>query len=560
MNILGIGFTSYHDSAVALVRDEAVTFACAEERLSRQKHDNRFPLQTIAKALEVGHLAAGDIDCLAIGMGTPGSAGLHNLKLLLTGQMAPSFTRWERAAIGLIQELRGKGGFRSYRRKYPEPKSGVRYVNHHLAHALSAFCLSGFDESSVLVVDGRGSREATTLWHAREGRIKHLEQYDFPNSLGVFYAAITGWLGFTPMSDEWKVMGLASYGSPTVDLSRLIQVTECGYRVNGRLLLGPNDENNASLEAILGPRRTTDEITQRHKDLASSAQAACEGAMHALLRRVTAMTGSRRICLAGGVALNCKANGELARSGLVDDIYVQPAAGDDGVAIGAAFGAYYEMGHPIPRNAIGHSYLGTEYSNDQIESVLRVYKLPFRRLDNAPQATARLLADNKLVGWFQGRMEFGPRALGARSILADPRHVENRDRVNEAVKFREDWRPFAPSVLEEMGHLYFKDFRPSPYMILSFWATDEARQKIPAVVHVDGSCRVQSVTRDANRRYYDMLTEFARLTGVGACMNTSFNLKGDSIVESPRDAVQTFYTSGLDALVIGDFLVTKQGD
>jgi carbamoyltransferase len=557
MNILGIGFTGYHDSAVALIKDQAITFACAEERLSRLKHDPRFPFESIARALQYGQLDAGDIDYVAIGMGRPGSAALHTLRLLLSGRMTPSYSRLEGAAIGLIKDLRDRSGYRSYKRRYPGAKRGVKFVDHHFAHALSAFCLSGFSESAVMVIDGRGAREATTLWHAKDGVLTNLEQYDFPDSLGVFYATITGWLGFTPMSDEWKVMGLASYGEPNVDLSRLIKITDDGYTVNGKLLVGPGDDRNVELEKIIGPRRSGDLITQRHKDLACSAQAACEKAMHSLLRRVTSLTRSRNICLAGGVALNCKANGELARSGLVDNIYIQPAAGDDGVAIGAALGAFHQLGEPIPCNALGHSYLGTQYDNDEIERALRVYKLHHARLADVPKATARLLAEDRLIGWFQGRMEFGPRALGCRSILADPRNLANRDRVNEAVKFREDWRPFAPSVLEEMGHLYFKDFRASPYMILSFWATEEARRRIPAVVHIDGSCRVQSVTRDVNPRYYDMLSEFAKITGVGACMNTSFNLKGDAIVESPRDAIQTFYTSGLDALVIGDFLVTK---
>ena len=560
MNILGISHTGNHEASVALVRDGKVVFACAEERLSRIKHDCSFPLQGIDRALAFAGMSASDVDHVAIGIGRPGLAGLHNIKLLLTREMAGSLTRWERTAMGLIREIRSQWGYRTYRGRYSAPRGGVHFVNHHLSHALSAFCLSGFDESAVLVVDGRGAREATTLWRARDGNVELLEQYDFPDSIGVFYAGITESLGFRPMSDEWKVMGLAAYGKPTVDLSALIRIREDGYRVAGRKFFGKDDDDHRALEAVLGPRRQGADITQRHKDLARSAQVACEQAMHALLRRVTRLTGSRRLCLAGGVALNCKANGELARSGMIDDLYVQPAAGDDGVSIGAAYGVYRELGMPLPRDALGHTYLGTGYSNDEIESALRVYKLPYRRLEDVAKATAELLAADQLVGWFQGRMEFGPRALGARSILADPRSERNRDRVNEAVKFREGWRPFAPSVLAEKGHLYFKDFRPSPYMILSFWATEEARRRIPAVVHVDGSCRVQSVTSDTNRRYYDMLIEFEKLSGVGVCMNTSFNLKGDPIVESPRDAVQTFYTSGLDALVIGDFLVTKRLD
>ena len=233
------------------------------------------------------------------------------------------------------------------------------------------------------------------------------------------------------------------------------------------------------------------------------------------------------------------------------------AAGDDGACIGAAFAVYKKLGKPIPSNPIGHSYLGTSHETDSIEKVLQTYKLPYRRVADAPKFAAQALSDGKLVGWFQGRMEFGPRALGDRSILSDPRDAANRDRVNDAVKFRENWRPFAPSVLMEKGELYFQDFRPSPYMILSFWATDEGREKIPAVVHVDGSCRVQSVTEQSNARYYELIKHFGELTGVYCVMNTSFNLKGDAIVESPKDAVQTFYTSGLDYLVIDDFVVWK---
>jgi carbamoyltransferase len=352
-------------------------------------------------------------------------------------------------------------------------------------------------------------------------------------------------------------MGLASYGEPTFNLRPLIEVTDDNYQVHGRRFIGRNDNDRSGLEPVTGPRRNGEELNQRHKDLARSAQDECEKAMLALVRRVTQLTGSRRLCLAGGVALNCKANGELIRSGLIDDIYIQPAAGDDGACIGAAFGVYEQLRQPVPSHAIGHTYLGTEYSDESIEDVLKVYKLNYRRVSNPPKVAARLLGQNKLIGWFQGRMEFGPRALGNRSILADPRHIKNRDRVNAAVKFREDWRPFAPSVMEERGSIYFRDFRPTPYMILSFWATDEAKRRIPAVVHIDGSCRVQSVTCQSNPQYYELLAEFERLTGEGVVMNTSFNLKGDAIVESPKDAIQTFYTSGLDDLVIGSFHVSK---
>src|SRR5262249_33699224 len=280
-----------------------------------------------------------------------------------------------------------------------------------------------FDESAVLVIDGRGASEATTLWHAQEGQISLLQTYEYPNSVGVFYAGITEMLGFTPLSDEWKVMGLASYGEPAFDLSPLIHVEKENYDVAGRRFFGGTDFDYSGLEPITGPKRNGEELSQRHKNLARSAQDCCEKAMLALLRRVTKLTGSRKLCLAGGVALNCKANGELLRSGMIDDIYVQPAAGDDGVCIGAAFAPYERLGQKVPSHPIGHTYLGTEHSNEAIEQVLRTYKIPYRQVENPSREAARLISRDHLIGWFQGRMEFGPRALGNRSILSDPRDV-----------------------------------------------------------------------------------------------------------------------------------------
>jgi carbamoyltransferase len=559
MNILGISY-SMHESAACLVQDGELRFACAEERLSKTKQDASFPVRAIQTALDFADICADDVDHVAIGWSKPGASEWHNSKLMLTGKWPLCRTRLERTFLHAMKQWRHRGGTLDYRRAFGQPRHRIHFINHHLAHALSAFSLSGFDESAVLVIDGRGAREATTLWHAKNGQIRLLEEYQYPNSLGVFYAGITKMLGFKPLSDEWKVMGLASYGEPTVDLSPLIQVGEESYRVDGRRFFGRTDFDRTGLEPVTGPRRNGEELNQKHKDLAHSAQRECEKAMMALLRRVTRLSDSRRLCLSGGVALNCKANGELLRSGLIDEIYIQPAAGDDGACIGAAYAVYQELGQRIPSYPIGHSYLGTEYSNEEIESVLRVYKLNFCAIEDPSKVAAYLLSQNALIGWYQGRMEFGPRALGNRSILADARYPENRDRVNEAVKFRENWRPFAPSVLEEKGHLYFKDFRSTPYMILSFWATDEGRRRIPAVVHVDGSCRVQSITKVSNPKYHALVSEFERLTGIAAVMNTSFNLKGDAIVESPKDAVETFYTSGLDYLMIGNFLVGKSQD
>jgi carbamoyltransferase len=557
MNILGIT-CGFHESAVCLLQDSKLVFACAEERLSRRKQDSSFPVLAIQAALKHGGLKPQDLDHIAFAWPRPHETHVHNLKLLLTGKWASSLQRWERLLLGFAQNQRHRGGELDFIRAFGQPKRPIHFINHHLAHVLSAYCLSGFEDASVLIIDGRGAREATTLWRARGGQVRLLDQFDYPDSIGVFYAGMTDMLGFQPFSDEWKVMGLAAFGQPTFDLCKLIRSTDDSYSVDGRRFFGRTDYDRTGLEEVVGARRDGEELNDRHQNLARSAQDACERAMLAMLRRVTKLTGSRKLCLAGGVALNCKANGELLRSGLIDDIYVQPAAGDDGACIGAAYAVYHELGLPLPQHVIGHSYLGSASTNEEIEQVLKVYKLPYRKVEAPPRVAAELLAKNHLVGWFQGRMEFGPRALGNRSILSDPRSAENRDRVNDAVKFRETWRPFAPSVLRERAGDYFIGCKESPYMILSYWADKARAHQIPAVVHVDGSCRVQTVERATNPRYYALIEEFGRLTGVPVVMNTSFNLKGDPIVCSPKDAVQTFYTSGLDDLVIGDFLVSKQ--
>jgi len=556
MNILGIGYTM-HESSACLVRDGELVFAAAEERLSRKKLDASFPVRAIQAALDFAGITAANLDHVAIGWPRPSVTYRHNLRMILSGNWPSSWQRWEKLLLGYAQDARHRGGELDFLRAFGKPRRPVHFLNHHLAHALSAYLMSGLDEASVLVVDGRGAEEATTLWRGAGGQVRLLETYRFPDSLGVFYAGMTYMLGFQPLSDEWKVMGLAAYGQPTFDLSPLIRVNEDRYEVDGRRFFGRTDQDDRKLAAIVGPRRNGEDLEERHQNLARSTQDACEKAMHALLRRITRLTGSRNLCLAGGVALNSKANGELLRSGLIDRIYIQPAAGDDGACIGAAYGVYLKLGLPLPRKPTGHTYLGPEFSNAEIEKVLRVYKLPYVQEENVARRAAELLAQNRLIGWFQGRMEFGPRALGNRSILADPRHAENKDRVNEAVKFRENWRPFAPSVLEERAGEYFEDSRPSPYMILAFWTRKSKAHKIPAVVHVDGSARVQSVARSVNPRYYELIEQFAQLTGVPVVLNTSFNLKGDAIVCTPRDAIQTFYTSGLDDLVIGDFVVSK---
>jgi carbamoyltransferase len=557
MKILGISYTM-HESSACLLDDGELVFAAAEERFTRKNKDSSFPVHAIQAALDFAEITPAEIDHVAISWPRPHVRFKHNLKTILKGNWPrTSWMRWERLWLQFVKDIHHRGGELDFCRKFGKPRQPIHFVKHHLAHALSSYVMSEFDEAAVLVVDGRGAEDSTTLWQARGNDLHLLERYKYPNSLGVFYAGITDMLGFQPFSDEWKVMGLAAYGDPTCDLSPLLIAADGSYRVEGWRFFGRTDADRSRLAEVVGPRRNGEDLEPKHQNLARSAQQACEQAMQELLQRIVQLTGSRNLCLAGGVALNSKANGELLRSGLIDHIYIQPAAGDDGAAIGAAYAVYQKLGLPFPRKPIGHTNLGPSFSNAEIEKVLSIYKLPHSREPNVSRRAAELLAENRLIAWFQGRMEFGPRALGMRSILADPRYVENRDRVNAAVKFREGWRPFAPSILIERGAEYFDDFYPSPYMILTFWANRAKAHEIPAVVHVDGSARVQSVERSINPLYYDLIDAFGRLTGVPIVLNTSFNLKGDPIVCTPRDAIQTFYTSGLDDLIIGDFLVSK---
>jgi carbamoyltransferase len=455
-----------------------------------------------------------------------------------------------------------RGGAKRFTQQFGAVKARFRYVDHHLAHALSAFAYSGFDDAAVVVMDGRGAWEATSIWHGRNGRLEHVLTIPFPDSVGFFYSEFTEFLGFHRNSDEWKVMGLAPYGEPGVDLRAFMDV-ETGdearpYRVHTSRLISRGAIPFAEMVKRLGaPREAESDIDQRHKNIAYAVQEACEVAMMNVVRLAVAKTGSRNLCLAGGVALNSKANGKIVASGLIDNIFVQPAASDDGVALGAAMAPYLDGGGKVPNHAMRHAYLGTSFDDGAIEAALRTYKLHYTRVTDAAEPAAELLAQGKILGWFQGRMEFGPRALGARSILADPRDPEMNAKVNNAVKFREWWRPFAPSFKKEIAGEYLESATDSPFMILTAQVRPEKRPVIPSVTHVDGSARPQTVEKEINPVYWRLIDGFGRRTGVPVIMNTSFNLRGEAIVNTPTDAIRTFFSSGMDYLIIGNFVVEK---
>jgi len=558
MITLGINYNKTHDSAACIVRDGEVLFAVAEERLSRIKHDAGFPRMAIQACLDFANVRADQLDEVCFGWTTAGPGFRHDLKCLATGGLPLTYLNVLTTTLYFLSMWHQESGAKRFRELFGGGKARMRFVDHHLAHAISAYAYSGFEDSAIVVMDGRGAWEATSIWHGSKGRLQHVATIPFPDSLGLFYSEFTSYLGFQRNSDEWKVMGLAPYGAPGVKLDAFIDPEAAPYRVNHKRLFGNGNGSFSGMTPLLGPARAPEsEIDERHKNVAYAVQDACELAVLSIVRMAVEKTRCRNLCLAGGVALNSKANGKIVASGLVDKIFVQPAASDDGVTLGAALTPYLDHGGRLPNKAMRHAYLGPAFDDVAIENVLRTYKLRYSRANDPAEAAAELLANGKILGWSQGRMEFGPRALGSRSILADPRDPEMTAKVNNAVKFREWWRPFAPSLKKEAASEYLESATDSPFMILTAQVRAEKRSVIPAVTHVDGSARPQTVEKEINPLYWRLIDEFEKRTGVPVIMNTSFNLRGEAIVHTPTDAVRTFFSSGMDALVIGSFLVEK---
>jgi carbamoyltransferase len=424
------------------------------------------------------------------------------------------------------------------------------FVDHHVSHAASAFHASPFQQAAVLTLDGRGERATTTYSVGHGNRLERLGQVDLPHSLGLLYAQVTSYLGFLHCSDEYKVMALASFGKPRY-VEEFRHIVRVG--AEGQYTLEP-----LCLEERFGPpRQRGNPLEQRHYDIAHSLQTVLEETALHLVHWLHEATSADDLCLAGGVALNCVMNARLRDRGPFRRIWVQPAAGDAGTALGAALWVDLQERRSEERAYLmDHAFLGPAYGDGEIEQFLQWSKLNYRRLNDIAEETADLLVQDKVIGWFQGRMEFGPRALGARSILASPLHASMQTRLNE-IKDREDFRPVAPVVLEEEADRWFSHASKSPFMLFIYDVLPDKADRIPAVRHVDGTARIQTINRSQNAVYYDLLKAYQKRTGVPVLVNTSFNTQGEPIVCSPRDAVETFWTSPLDALVIGSFLVNK---
>lgn len=562
MNILGIGGYS-HDSAAVLVCDGRLVAGVAEERLTRVKHQGGVPREAVRCCLDAAGLTPDDIDHIGCYM-KPWLRLSRRLPYRLR-QMARS----PKYSVGYIgYELGHTAQYVWGMRGLCGKKTKLHFLEHHPAHAASAFLVSPFEEAALLTIDYIGEWTVTWTGVGRGTRIEPLTGINYPHSIGVFYSAITDYLGFMRASDEYKVMGLASYGEPeyyddlrqvvrldsdgryTLDLSWL----KCHYAPGSRL----GYFSQKFLDRFGAPRKRGGPVEERHKNMAASAQRIVEDTVLNLAEDLHKKTDLKKLCMAGGVALNCAMNGRLLRESPFEAIYVQPAASDDGIAIGAAYQLHHRLTGAPRSFVMRDAYIGPDFSNETIRKALENAKVPFEKPENLEARTAELIAAGQIVGWFQGRAEFGPRALGARSILADPTRSDMKDLINKYVKHREEFRPFAPSCLEERAGEYFDGCKQSPFMLFVYPVVADKRDKVPAITHVDGTARVHTVSKEVCPRYCAVIQGFERLRGVPMVLNTSFNVMGEPIVNSPTDALRCFYTTGMDALVIGDYVVTKR--
>jgi carbamoyltransferase len=589
--ILGIS-AYYHDSAACLVRDGEVVAAAQEERFTRRKHDHRFPARAVEFCLRHAGIGPEGLEYVAFY-----DKPLLKFDRLLETYLDYAPRGWRSFLMAMPLWLREKLWTREQVARAAGFGGKVLFTEHHESHAASAFFPSPFESAAVLTMDGVGEWATSSYGYGRGNELHLLKELHFPHSLGLLYSAFTYYTGFRVNSGEYKVMGLAPYGEPRYVRTILDELVD--LREDGSLRLNMKYFNfaagltmtNAAFDRLFGgpPRRPESEVTQREMDLARSVQEVTEEAMLRMARHVHRETGERNLCLAGGVALNCVGNGRILREGPFEKVWVQPAAGDAGGSLGAALSVWHQYLGRERRieevcrggaDGMRGAYLGPEFSDDEIEEFLVTRGVSYRRVGRGELAeeTARLLAAEKVVGWFQGRMEFGPRALGARSILGDPRSPRMQSQMNLKIKFRESFRPFAPSVPRERVAEFFELDCDSPYMLLvapvqrrlrremtegearlfGVEKLNVPRSTIPAVTHVDYSARVQTVRREDHPLYHELLTAFGRLTGCPVLVNTSFNVRGEPIVCTPAEAYACFMRTEMDALVLGPYVLLKE--
>ena len=561
MNVLGIS-CYYHDAAATLVCNGKILAAAEEERFTRRKHDNRFPESAIKYCLEEAGIVSSEIDYICF---------YEKPLLKLERLLKIASDRPGRSENMVSEQLSHMVHERLFLKQVLSEKIGyageVLFIEHHMAHAASSYYISGYDKSAVMTIDGVGEW-ATTVQYIGEGNsLKKLKEIRYPHSLGLLYSTITAFLGFKVNNDEYKVMGLASYGEPNqIDkVNKLIKVYDDGsFELNldyFSFMYDPDRMYSDSFIELFGtPRKSDDEISGYHMDIASSLQKVLEETVIKMGNHFYEESGGiENICLAGGVALNSVANWRFIEETPFKNICIQPAAGDGGGSMGAALYAYYTKSNSDLSSEPHTTLLGPSFSNDEINKLLDERDAIYTKLndDEICEKAAEYLYKNQIIGWFQGRMEFGPRALGNRSILANATNPEMKDILNARVKFREDFRPFAPAVLEERANDYFDiDFK-SPYMLFVPQVKEGMGEKIPSVTHTDNSARIQTVNRAENPRYYRLIEEFEKRSGVPVIINTSFNVRGEPIVCKPEDAYNCFLKTDIDFLFMGNFLIEK---
>ncbi len=558
MYILGVNATM-NDSSACLIKDGKVVAAIEEERLTRNKFEKQRPRRAINHCLKTAGISLEEVDYIGY---------TWQPWLYLRAELAMRLRRLPRRPLesiyALVQmdyiaasHLNDIRYFKQVNGKKP------RVLNHHLCHLASSFLLSPFERAAILSVDNRGEKATTVMALGEGSNIKVLKQINIPHSLGKVYSGITYHLGFRPDKDEYKVMGLASYGQPSFyDVFKKIVLLDSngGYKIDGSYCnYDLEGRPTQKLIDLIGPpRQYAEPVTQHHMDIAASLQQVHEEAILHLVSQLYKLTGEENLCLAGGVCYNSVANGRIESESSFKNFYTPPYVGDSGTALGAAFYVYNNILGKKRVEVVDRASFGPSYTDEEIQGFLETCKVRYRKETNIAQAAAKLLAEGNILGWFQGGMEFGPRALGCRSILADPRRAEMKDLVNKYVKRREEFRPFAPSVLEEDMGDYFNARVPSPFMTSVCLVHQDKRDKIPAVTHFDGSARIQTVNRQTNPIYWNLINEFKKISGVPVVLNTSFNVRDEPIVCSPLDALGCFFSSGMDYLAIGGFIVSKK--
>ncbi|HYC86799.1 MAG TPA: carbamoyltransferase [Chryseosolibacter sp.] len=601
MKILGIS-AFYHDSAAAIIEDGEIVAAAQEERFTRKKHDPSFPANAVKFCLNYGGARIDQLDAIAF----------YDKPLLKFERLLETYYAFAPRGVSsfvtampvwlkekmflkrlLYEELEKI-------EKFDRKKIKFLFPEHHLSHAASAYYPSPFDEAAILTIDGVGEWATASICHGKGKDIEILKEMKFPHSLGLLYSAFTYFLGFKVNSGEYKLMGLAPYGIPGSEEVRkfvdIIKKELIDIKEDGSVWLNQEYFNYATglrmvdeerWEKLFGikARKPETELLPSHCNLGLAIQEVTEEAVIKMGREAKRLTGSENLCMAGGVALNCVANGKLYNTRTFKDVFIQPAAGDAGGAVGCALAAYHiyfeqERRAPKVLDGMKGSYLGPEYTDLDIKLTAKRYNAKYQYFPEYHELckqVAQLLADGKVVGWMQGRMEFGPRALGGRSILGDPRNPEMQKKLNVAIKFRESFRPFAPSVLSEECHEYFEQLNPSPYMLLVQPVVENRRKSLPtdyhnfplkeklyyqrsdmpAITHIDYSARIQTVHEETNPRYYQLIKEFKKQTGYGVVVNTSFNVRGEPIICTPEDAYRCFMRTEMDYLVVGNFLFAK---